>query len=173
MKKILLILALLPTLIFADAVIFSGNDVKALKQNLDLFGVVKILSGNLDPSVSGLPAPVGSQYNSTNGKVYVKKGVLDTQWEESQTGLINLSSDVSGVLPTSNGGTGSLNLGTGVVKASGVSPGHYLQLHGQFDPGLHEWHPGCDRNGVEEGFGSQERREQLAWKVAVPCRCHV
>lgn len=121
MKKILLILALLPTLIFADAVIFSGNDVKALKQNLDLFGVVKILSGNLDPSVSGLPAPVGSQYNSTNGKVYVKKGVLDTQWEESQTGLINLSSDVSGVLPTSNGGTGSSNLGTGVVKASGGS----------------------------------------------------
>lgn len=68
-----LCVALAPTFGFADAVIFSGTDVKTLKQNVDLFGVVKILSGTVDPTSSATSAPIGSLYlNSSNGNTYRK-----------------------------------------------------------------------------------------------------
>ena len=47
MKKLLLFLIILPSLLFADAVIFSGNDVKTLKPNIDLFGVGGLQSASL------------------------------------------------------------------------------------------------------------------------------
>jgi len=56
-----------------SAVIFSGSDVKTLKQNIDLFGVVKIVSGSIDPSSVATSAPKGSIYMSTStGLVYRK-----------------------------------------------------------------------------------------------------
>jgi len=86
MKKLLLLL-LLPTLLLADAVIFSGNDVKALKQNLNLFDVTKILSGSLNPSAgSGVVAPKGSLYLSTDGSAYSKVGSADTAWAHVDVG---------------------------------------------------------------------------------------
>jgi len=86
MRKILLLL-LFPAILLADAVIFSGNDVKALKQNLNLFDVTKILSGSLNPSVgSGVVAPKGSMYLSTSGNMYSKVGSSDTDWAHIDVG---------------------------------------------------------------------------------------
>lgn len=118
MKKILF-LFLIPWLAFADAVIFSGNDVKALKQNLDLFGVTKVMSGSVDPSAgAGVVAPIGSAYLSTTDGLFIKTGAGNTAWTKNALLPVNLVSQVTGVLPTANGGTGSSNLGTGVLKAS-------------------------------------------------------
>jgi hypothetical protein len=64
-----------------DAVIFSGSDVKTLKQNIDLFGVAKILSGSLSPAdFPGVAAPQGSIYLSTQGDLYEKFGPSDVDW---------------------------------------------------------------------------------------------
>ena len=108
MKRLLLPLFLIPTLIFADAVIFSGNDVKALKQNLDLFGVVKVMSGSVNPSAgAGVAAPQGSAYLSTAHGLYLKTGVANTAWTKSSLLPVDLTADVTGILPIANGGTGS------------------------------------------------------------------
>lgn len=57
----------------ADAVIFSGSDVKTLKPNIDLNGNAKILSGSVDPTSSATSAPVGSLYlNTSTGLSYRK-----------------------------------------------------------------------------------------------------
>jgi len=45
-----------------------------------------ILTGDNDPSVPGLIAPVGSLYMRTNGLHYRKVGVLDNQWTQTDTG---------------------------------------------------------------------------------------
>lgn len=130
MKKILILFMMIPTLLLADAVIFSGNDVKTLKPNIDLFGVAKILTTQSDPSVAGLAAPIGSiALNSITGVLYLKSSAPNTGWTRNQTGPVNLASEVTGILPTGNGGTGSSNLGTGVVKASaGVLSSSALDL---------------------------------------------
>lgn len=58
---------------YADAVIFSGPDVKTLKPNIDLNGNAKILSGAVDPTSSATSAPVGSLYlNTSTGLSYRK-----------------------------------------------------------------------------------------------------
>lgn len=107
MKKLLLFLIILPSLIFADAVIFSGNDVKTLKPNIDLFGVAKILTTSIIPT-AGLAAPKGSiAMYTTTGDLYLKTGALSTDWTKNQTGPVNLTTDVTGTLPVANGGTGS------------------------------------------------------------------
>lgn len=57
-------------------IIFSGNDAKLLKSNLDFFGNSKILSGTTDPTAVATSAPKGSLYlNTSNAFVYRK---LDT-----------------------------------------------------------------------------------------------
>lgn len=108
MKKLIIWLLFLPTLIMADAVIFSGSDVKALKQNLDLFGVVKVMSGTLDPSAGGgVAAPVGSAYLSKVHGLFLKTGVSNTAWTKNALLPVDLTAQVTGILPPSNGGTGS------------------------------------------------------------------
>lgn len=107
MKKYLITLLIIPTLIFADAVIFSGSDVKTLKPNIDLFGVAKILTTSTIPT-AGLIAPKGSiAMYLTTGDLYLKTGALNTDWTKNQTGPVNLATDVTGILPIANGGTGS------------------------------------------------------------------
>ena len=107
MKKYLITLLIIPTLIFADAVIFSGSDVKTLKPNIDLFGVAKILTTSTIPT-AGLTAPKGSiAMYTTTGDLYLKTGALNTDWTKNQTGPVNLTTDVTGILPIANGGTGS------------------------------------------------------------------
>lgn len=57
----------------ADAVIFSGSDVKTLKANIDLFGQAKIMSGSVNPQSTATSAPIGSLYlNTITGDVYKK-----------------------------------------------------------------------------------------------------
>ncbi len=107
MKKYLITLLIIPTLIFADAVIFSGSDVKTLKPNIDLFGVAKILTTSTIPT-AGLIAPKGSiAMYTTTGDLYLKTGALNTDWTKNQTGPVSLTTDVTGILPIANGGTGS------------------------------------------------------------------
>jgi len=72
------------TTVYADAVIFSGNDVKTLKPNIDLFGQGKILSGTIDPSSVATSAPAGSIYlNTSNGNLYRKVDAgSSTNWQK-------------------------------------------------------------------------------------------
>lgn len=109
MKRILLLLTLIPVLALADAVIFSGNDVKALKPNLDLFGAAKILTTSSDPSTGGgLSAPIGSiALNVVTGETYSKTGAGNTAWVKKQNYPVGLTTDVTGILQVANGGTGS------------------------------------------------------------------
>jgi hypothetical protein len=64
--------------------IFSGNDTKSLKSNIDLNGNSKILSGTTDPSSVATSAPIGSIYlNSSNGKWYRKTDAgSSTNWTD-------------------------------------------------------------------------------------------
>lgn len=79
---VFLFLLVMPMLVRADAVIFSGNDVKALKYNLDLFGRSKVMGLNVDPSAgAGISAPLGSiGMDYLTGNVYYKKTAPDTGW---------------------------------------------------------------------------------------------
>jgi hypothetical protein len=55
------------------AVIFSGSDVKTLKDNLSLNGKSKLMSGTVDPTSVATSANKGSLYlNTSNGNVYRK-----------------------------------------------------------------------------------------------------
>lgn len=79
---------LLTTVAHGDAVIFSGNDVKALKQNLNLNGAVKVLSGTADPTSSAQNAPIGSLYlNTSSGHTYRKQDAgSSTNWVKVSAG---------------------------------------------------------------------------------------
>lgn len=68
--------------VYGDAVIFSGNDVKALKQNLDLFGTSKLMGTATDPSSGGgLAAPLSSiAMNYITGIGYIKTSAPNTGW---------------------------------------------------------------------------------------------
>lgn len=88
MKKFLssfFILSILATAAFSgDAVIFSGSDVKALKQNLNLADIAKLLTGTADPTSSAQSAPQGSLYlrtGASGGTIYVKQDAgSSTNW---------------------------------------------------------------------------------------------
>lgn len=120
MNRLITTLILTINLAFGgEAVIYSGNDVRTLKSNISINEVAKILTTSIDPSSVGLTAPVGSIALRSTGQVYYKTTAPDTGWELSLvSGAIDLTADVTGILPIANGGTGSANLGTGVVKAS-------------------------------------------------------
>ncbi len=70
-------------LVFGDAVIFQGSNVKALKPNLDLNGQSKIMSGTVDPTVTATSANKGSQYlNTSSGVTYIKRdNGSSTNWD--------------------------------------------------------------------------------------------
>lgn len=75
MKRIFvsLLLALSLTAQAGAPIIFSGNDAKTLKSNLDLNGQTKILSGALNPSSTATDAPKGSIYMSTSTGLLYRK----------------------------------------------------------------------------------------------------
>lgn len=76
-------------------VIFSGNDAKTLKPNIDLFGNAKILSGSVDPTSSATSAPKGSIYlNTSTGFLYRKTDAgSSTNWVTINTTTNNFSVD--------------------------------------------------------------------------------
>lgn len=82
--NLILIFSLISQAAFGSAVIFSGSEVKALKQNLSLNGQVKVLSGTADPTSSAQNAPIGSLYlNTSTGKQYKKLDAgSSTNWKE-------------------------------------------------------------------------------------------
>lgn len=77
-----LMLVMFTRVVYGDAVIFSGNDVKALKKNLDLFGTSKLMGTATDPSSGGgLAAPLGSiAMNYVTGIGYIKTSAPNTGW---------------------------------------------------------------------------------------------
>lgn len=125
MKKIILLILLFPTFVFADAVIFSGNDVLALKPSLDLFHTSKVMGINVNPTAGGgVAAPLSSiAMNYTTGNVYFKTGAGNTQWTQASAGsfantfLSNLTSPTAINQNLLAGTDATFNIGA----ASGVS----------------------------------------------------
>jgi len=98
--------------------IFSGSDVKTLKDNLSLNDKAKILPSNGSPAAgAGLAAPIGSlALDYTNGKTYKKIGALDTDWSE-------LGSGVGGINYITNTDAGSGTAGWSTyADAAGAQP---------------------------------------------------
>lgn len=123
--KTLLAVALIgqaPMPAHSAAVIFSGTEVKALKQNLSLNGAVKILSGTVTPTSSAVDAPAGSLYlNTTTAKVYKKTDAgSSTNWQElitsnlqgvaSKTSAYTLTASDDLVLASASGAAFTLTL---------------------------------------------------------------
>lgn len=91
----ILLMVLFPILVQADAVIFSGNDVKALKPNLDLNGIVKVMSGAVDPTSVATTAPKGTIYlNTSTGITYQKQDAgSTTNWFKHAKNPMNNGGD--------------------------------------------------------------------------------
>lgn len=87
------------------AVIFSGNDVKTLKSNIDLNGNAKLLSGTVDPTSSATSAPKGSLYlNTSTGLLYVKNDAgSTTNWSPVRAGTVAVTSGGTGLTSASIG----------------------------------------------------------------------
>lgn len=121
MKQFLhLILILFYTqFVFADAVIFSGSDVKTLKSNIDLNGNAKILSGTVDPTSSATSAPVGSIYlNTSTGLTYRKlDSGSSTNWSVVGSG----SSEGKNYVTNPDAETGTTGWST-YADAAGTTP---------------------------------------------------
>lgn len=85
-------------------------------------GSISIATIDADPVVNGYTASLGSFAQYTNGSnvvfFYQKTSAADTAWTQVDLGLINLTSQVSGVLPPLNGGTGF----NGTTAANGALP---------------------------------------------------
>lgn len=146
--RMILFLAILFAMEYAtaDAVIFSGSDVKTLKYNIDLFGRSKVMGLAADPTLGGgQSAPLGSiGMNYLTGIAYVKTGAGNTAWAKLLSNPLSLSTEVSGTLGISNGGTGgsatptlgAVAFGTGLAysfTAQGSS-GQLLQSQGASIP---------------------------------------
>lgn len=54
-------------------IIWFGNALKALKNKLFFNNNISIESGTLDPTVTPVDGEPGSQYNSSNGNIYIKQ----------------------------------------------------------------------------------------------------
>lgn len=81
----------------------------------------------VDPSAGGgVAAPIGSigfRNNSGVGEIWSKTGAANTAWQLVQVGLIDLTSDVTGILPIANGGTNSSSAlaGNRAIVSSGTA----------------------------------------------------
>src|SRR5574338_829924 len=94
----LIVSLLLSTQSFADAVVFNGDFVKTLKDQMNIFDTAYILTGTSDPMSVATSAPKGSLYlrqtPAGNGALYVK---LDNGSSTNWAGPVGTGSgDVSG-----------------------------------------------------------------------------
>lgn len=122
---------------FADAVIFSGADVKTLKYNVDLFGRMKFMALAADPSSGGgQAAPLSSiGTNYLTGLVYIKTGAGNTDWTR-----VSVASDLTAYIPKSTlTAKGDILVATGSttpsVRAVGTN-GYVLQADSTHATGL-------------------------------------
>ncbi|MEO6078066.1 MAG: hypothetical protein ABIP54_04730, partial [Candidatus Andersenbacteria bacterium] len=108
------------------AAIFSGTDVKILKDNLDFNGNVKIFSGTVDPTGAVVAANKGSLYlNNSTGFTYRKlDNGSSTNWEilGSTSGNKNYITNNEGVLDTTGWVTYADAAGQNPVDGTGGSP---------------------------------------------------
>ena len=108
------------------ATIFSGSDVKTLKDNLSLNDKAKILPSSGSPAGgAGLAAPIGSlALDYTNGKTYKKIGALDTDWSELGSGIggINYVTNTDAEAGTTGWSTYADAAGAQPVDGTGGSP---------------------------------------------------
>ena len=108
------------------ATIFSGSDIKTLKDNLSLNDKAKILPSSGSPaSGAGLAAPIGSlALDYTNGKTYKKIGALDTDWSELGSGIggINYVTNTDAEAGTTGWSTYADAAGAQPVDGTGGSP---------------------------------------------------
>ena len=151
-----LCVALAPVFSYGDAVIFSGQNVKTLKQNIDLFGVAKIMSGSVDPSASATSAPIGSLYiNAVNGNTYRKLdagsstnwailgsgGDNGTNYIKNGNAQVNTTgwatyADAAGAVPVDCTGGSPATTFTRSTTApldAANSPGSFIYTHGAAD----------------------------------------
>lgn len=124
MKNLLYIILMLTMVLscqnaFADAVIFSGSDVKALKSNLDLNGGAKVLSASTDPTSSATSATKGSiLLNTGGGTAFIKQDAgSSTNWNRLVFG------NSSGVVAIAQGGTGQTTANAGFNALSPMTTG--------------------------------------------------
>lgn len=108
------------------ATIFSGSDIKTLKDNLSLNDKAKILPVSGSPaSGAGVAAPIGSLVlDYTNGKTYKKIGALDTDWSELGSGIggINYVTNTDAEAGTTGWSTYADAAGAQPVDGTGGSP---------------------------------------------------
>lgn len=106
----------------------SGNDVKLLKDQLDLNGTAKVLTGTSDPRSSAKDAPQGSLYlqtGATGGKLFKKLDAgSSTNWTEvgSGAGGINYILNPDGEAGTTGWAAYADAPGTTPVDGTGGSP---------------------------------------------------
>lgn len=121
-----------------DAVIFSGDYVKSLKAQFNLFDSAYILTGTADPSSVATTAPKGSIYlrqtAAGDGLVYVKSdNGSSTNWRllgssaASLTASRAVATDASGYL------TVSATTATELGYVNGVTSAIQTQLNGKVD----------------------------------------
>lgn len=113
-----------------DAVIFSGNYVKALKANLKLLETAYIVTGTADPSSSATDAPKGSLYlrQGATGAAYVKTdNGSSTNWTllSGNTGdVVGPGSATDNALTRFDGTTGKLvQNSVGILSDAGALSG--------------------------------------------------
>ncbi len=130
---IALLIASAPAQALAAAAIFSGTNVKLLKQNLDFNGAVSILSGTVNPSSSATSAPIGSLYlNTSTGISYQKQDSgSSTNWTPVFT---TAGGTLTSLLTLAKGSTAGLTIGdvstnsNSVIRLQGTSAGRNWQL---------------------------------------------
>lgn len=113
-----------------DAVIFSGNYVKALKANLKLLETAYIVTGTADPSSSATDAPKGSLYlrQGATGAAYVKTdNGSSTNWTllSGNTGdVVGPGSATDNAITRFDGTTGKLvQNSVGILSDAGALSG--------------------------------------------------
>lgn len=125
---------------YADAVIFSGSDVKALKSNLDLNGGAKVISQSGDPTSGAVSAPKGSillDTGAANG--YIKQDAgSSTNWNRlifgSSSGIVSLASGGTAKALVASAGSIAYSDSDSLEFTSVGSNGQFLRSAGTGTP---------------------------------------
>lgn len=123
MIRLFLLLSLLPAAAYPAAAVFSGSDVKILKNNLDINGQVKLKTGTADPSAVATAGNPGSLYHNTStGAVYRKTDSgSSTNWVLiGNPTLDNVTIEDSGGLRVKDAGISAAKLATDAVETAKI-----------------------------------------------------